>query len=95
MTDTRKPVCLVLGAGAGIGGSTGKRFAAGGYHTVLARRSDEAGLARLVSEIEETGGSATGVLINAVDDGTIEEQVERIETDIGPLDVCLFNLGRC
>ena len=93
MSDTRKPVCLVLGAGAGIGGNTAARFAAGGYHTVLARRSDEEGLARMVSAIETAGGSATGTLLNAAEDGTIEELVERTERDIGPIKVCLFNLG--
>ena len=93
MSVDRKPVCLVLGAGAGIGGNTAKRFAAGGYHAVLARRSDEAGLARMVAEIEDAGGSATGTLLNAVEDGTIEELVERVERDIGPIEVCLFNLG--
>lgn len=93
MADTRKPVCLILGAGAGIGGNTGKRFAAGGYHAVLARRSDNQGLQRLVGEIENADGSATGVLLNAVDEGTIEELVETTERDIGPIEVCLFNLG--
>ena len=52
MTDSRKPVFLVIGAGAGIGGNAAMRFASGGYHAVMARRSDEAGLARLVGEIE-------------------------------------------
>ncbi|MCI0636056.1 MAG: short-chain dehydrogenase, partial [Actinobacteria bacterium] len=27
-----KPVCLVIGAGAGVGGHVGKRFAREGYH---------------------------------------------------------------
>ncbi|WP_299194072.1 SDR family NAD(P)-dependent oxidoreductase [uncultured Erythrobacter sp.] len=93
MTDTRKPVFLVIGAGAGIGGNAAKRFAAGGYHAVLARRSDEDGLARLIGEIEDAGGSASGTLLNAVDDGSIEELVERIERDIGPIDTALYNLG--
>ena len=31
--------CLVIGAGAGIGGTVGKRFAEGGYHAALCRRS--------------------------------------------------------
>ena len=39
-----KPVCLVIGAGAGIGGSVARRFAAEGYHACLCRRSDEEGL---------------------------------------------------
>ncbi len=93
MSDQRKPVCLVLGAGAGIGGNTARRFAQGSYHAVLARRSDEEGLQRLVAGIEEAGGSATGVLLNAVDDGAIEDLIERTERDIGPIEVCLFNLG--
>ena len=57
-----KPVCLVIGAGAGIGGNVGKRFAKEGYHAVLCRRSDEEGLERLVRDIEAEGGSATGCL---------------------------------
>lgn len=93
MTDTRKPVFLVIGAGAGIGGSTAARFAAGGYHAVLARRSDEEGLARLVGGIEGAGGSATGTLLNATEDGAIEELVERVERDIGPIECALYNLG--
>ncbi|SMQ69837.1 NADP-dependent 3-hydroxy acid dehydrogenase YdfG [Altererythrobacter xiamenensis] len=88
-----KPVFLVIGAGAGIGGHVAARFAAGGYHAVLARRSDEAGLARLVGQIEDAGGSASGTLLNAAEDGAIEELVERIERDIGPIEGALYNLG--
>lgn len=51
-----KPVCLVIGAGAGIGGNVGKRFAREGYHAVLCRRSDQEGLQALVSAIESEGG---------------------------------------
>ena len=51
-----KPVCLVLGAGAGIGGNVGRRFAVGDYHAVLCRRSDEAGLQKLVEQIHDEGG---------------------------------------
>lgn len=93
MTDSRKPVFLVIGAGAGIGGNAAMRFAAGGYHAVLARRSDEAGLQRLVAAIEAAGGSASGTLLNAAEDGTIEELVERTERDIGPIRAALYNLG--
>ena len=93
MTDSRKPVFLVIGAGAGIGGNAALRFAAGGYHAVLARRSDEEGLARMVSQIEAAGGSATGTLLNAAEDGSIEELVARTEAEIGPIHAALYNLG--
>ena len=92
MAET-KPVFLVIGAGAGIGGHAAKRFAAGGYHAVLARRSDEESLARIIAEIEEAGGSASGTLLNASEDGAIEELVERVERDIGPIECALYNLG--
>jgi len=88
-----KPVCLVLGAGAGIGGTVGKRFAQEGYHAVLCRRSNEEGLSTLVSDIEAQGGSASGYLLNAVDEGSIEERVAAVEADIGPIEVVVFNLG--
>ena len=93
MSDPRPPVFLVIGAGAGIGGHAALRFATGGYHAVLARRSDEAGLARLVKEIEAAGGSATGTLLNAAEDGTIEALIEQVERDIGPIECALYNLG--
>ncbi|MEZ5680541.1 MAG: SDR family NAD(P)-dependent oxidoreductase [Erythrobacter sp.] len=90
MTDK---VMLVIGAGAGIGGHVASRFAKGGYHLVLARRSDEEGLDRLVREIGQAGGSATGALLDAAADGSIEELVERVERDIGPINCALYNLG--
>ena len=88
-----KPVCLVIGAGAGIGGNVAKRFAREGYHACLARRTDKAGLDRLVAEIEAEGGSATGFILNAIEEGSIERLVEGIETDVGPIEVAVFNLG--
>ena len=88
-----KPVCLVIGAGAGIGGTTGKRFAREGYHAVLCRRTDQDGLDRLVGDIEAEGGSASGFILNAVEADSIEERVAAVESDIGPIEVAIFNLG--
>lgn len=88
-----KPVCLVIGAGAGIGGTVARRFAREGYHACLCRRTDQEGLQRMVAEIEAEGGEASGFLLNAVDDGAIEERVATIESDIGGIDVAVYNLG--
>ena len=84
--------CLVIGAGAGIGGSVGKKFAAEGYHAALCRRSDIDGLNKMVSGIQEAGMSASGHLLNAVDDGALEGLIEEVEA-IGPIDTVLYNLG--
>ena len=88
-----KPVCLVMGAGAGIGGNVARRFAQEGYHAVLCRRSDLEGLNKLVDAITEEGGTATGFLLNAVEPGSIEDRVAAIEADIGPIEVVVYNLG--
>lgn len=88
-----KPVCLILGAGAGIGGNVAKRFAREGYHACLARRSDKEGLDKLVAEIEAEGGAASGFMLNAVEEGSIEKLVTHIEANVGPIAVAVFNLG--
>jgi NAD(P)-dependent dehydrogenase (short-subunit alcohol dehydrogenase family) len=88
-----KPVCLVIGAGAGIGGNVGKRFAREGYHAVLCRRSDEEGLRELVAGIEAEGGSASGFLLDASAPDSIETRVAAVEAEIGPIEVLVFNLG--
>ena len=88
-----KPVCMVIGAGAGIGGNVGKRFAREGYHAVLCRRTDEKGIATMVAEIEADGGTATGFLLNAVELDGIEERIAHIEAKIGSIEVLVFNLG--
>jgi len=88
-----KPVCLVLGAGAGIGGTVGKKFATSGYHSVLCRRSDKEGLDKLVQNIEDAGASASGFLLNVVEPDSIENLVAKVEADIGPIEVVIFNLG--
>lgn len=88
-----KPVCLVIGAGAGIGGNVGKRFARSGYHAVLCRRTDEEGLRKLTAAIEGEGGTASGFLLDATAPDSIEERVAAVETDIGPIEVAVYNLG--
>ena len=88
-----QPVCLVIGAGAGIGGNVAKRFAQEGMHACLCRRSDEEGLTRLVKDITDAGGNATGYILNAVEEGSIEERVTQIERDIGPIEAVIYNLG--
>ena len=88
-----KPVCLIIGAGAGIGGNVGKRFAQAGYHTVLCRRSNQEGLESMVEEINQSGGSASGILLNAIEADSIENCVASVEAEIGPIEVVLFNFG--
>lgn len=88
-----KPVCLVIGAGAGIGGTVGTKFASEGYHAVLCRRTDKEGLDKLTDGIKAAGGEATGMLLNALDENSIEDAVTHVEQNIGPIEVVIYNLG--
>ncbi|MAN61957.1 MAG: short-chain dehydrogenase [Parvibaculum sp.] len=86
-------VCLVLGAGAGIGGSVGRRFAADGYYSVLCRRSDKDGLDRMVTQIEAEGRRAKGHILDATEPDVIENLIVQTEQEVGPIDTVVFNLG--
>jgi len=86
-----QPVCLVIGAGAGIGSNVARRFASEGYHAVLCRRTDEEGLKKSVTSIEREGGSASGFLLNAVEPDSIEDRIADVEANIGPIEVVVYN----
>ncbi len=88
-----KNVCLIMGAGAGIGGNVALRFAKEGYHVGLCRRSDEVGLNKMVTNIREAGGSASGYILNAVKENSIEEIISKIESEEGAIEVVVYNLG--
>ena len=88
-----KPVCLVIGAGAGIGGHVGKLFAQNGYHACLCRRTDGDGLNRIVDDIRAAGGEASGYLLNVVEADSLENLIDKIEDETGPIEVVVYNLG--
>ena len=88
-----KKVCLVIGAGAGIGGTVAKKFATDGFYAYLARRTDEEGLNKLIGEIKDSGGEASGSLLNVIEENSIEELVTKIESEIGPIDTVIYNIG--
>ena len=88
-----KKVCLVVGAGAGIGGTVAKKFASEGYYAYLARRTDEKGLNKLIKEIKDGGGEASGSLLNVIEENSIEDLVNFVESEIGPIDTVIYNIG--
>ena len=65
----------------------GKRFAQAGYHAVLCRRSNEEGLQTLVAEIESAGGSASGYILNAVEDSQMSGLVIYPNSDPGHMGI--------
>ena len=85
-------VALVVGAGDSTGGAIAKRFARGGY-TVCATRRDGAKLQPLLDEIRAAGGQAHGFASDARNEDEVIALVEKVESEIGPIEVFVFNIG--
>lgn len=81
-------VCVVVGVGPGNGESFVRRFAAEGYRVAALARSEDR-LRECVADIE--GAGAYGC--DATDPEQVREVFERIEADLGPVDVVLYNAG--
>jgi len=90
--DSRTPVALVIGAGDATGGAIAKRFAAGGLVACVTRREADK-LVPLVDAIKAAGGSAHGFGSDARKEEEVVALVERIENEVGPIDVLVFNIG--
>ncbi len=90
MADAR--VALVIGAGEATGGAIARRFAREGYTTCVTRRNADK-LQPLVEQIERAGGKARAFGSDARREEQVVELVQGIERDLGPIEVCVFNVG--
>jgi NAD(P)-dependent dehydrogenase (short-subunit alcohol dehydrogenase family) len=85
-------VALVIGAGEATGGAIARRFAREGYTACVTRRT--AGkLAPLVAQIEAAGGRARAFGSDARREEQVVALVQTIEREVGPVEVCVFNVG--
>ena len=92
-TNTQAPgVALVIGAGDATGGAIARRFAAGGFVACVTRR-DADKLEPLIRSIVDAGGSAHGFASDARKEDEVIALVEKIERDIGAIEVLVFNIG--
>lgn len=85
-------VALIVGAGDATGGAIARRFAAGGLTACVTRR-DAAKLQPLLDDIHAAGGRAQGFASDARKEEAVVELIERIESDIGAIEVFVFNIG--
>ena len=90
MSD-RKAI-LVIGAGDATGAAVARRFAREGYVACVTRRSEEK-LAPLVERIRAEGGEAHGFGSDARKEEEMVALVDRVERDIAPIEVAVFNVG--
>ena len=87
-----RPVALVIGAGDATGGAIARRFAREGMVACVVRRQADK-LEPLVKQIEAEGGTAVGFSSDARKEEDVVELVSRIEREIGPIEVMVFNIG--
>lgn len=87
-------VCLVVGAGDGVGGAIAKAFAAEGYEVCITRRARNLDqLEELAQSIRDAGGKARAYGVDAREEGEMVALVDKIEAEVGPLEVVVFNIG--
>jgi len=87
-----KKVVLVIGAGDATGGAIAKRFAREGYVACVTRRSADK-LQPLLDRIRADGGEAHGFGSDARKEEEMVDLVQRIERDVAPIEVAVFNIG--
>ena len=85
-------VALVVGAGDALGGAIAQRFAREGYTACVVRRTADA-LAPLVAQIEAAGGKAVAFGADARLEEIMVPLVDRIEAEVGPIEVAVHNIG--
>jgi NAD(P)-dependent dehydrogenase (short-subunit alcohol dehydrogenase family) len=89
-----KGVCLIIGAGDGLGGAIAKAFAREGHPVCIARRARHRDqLKALAGEIHAAGGVAHPFGVDARSEAELIALFDDIEARIGPLEVVVFNIG--
>lgn len=85
-------VALVIGAGDATGSAVAQRFAREGFAACVVRRNGDK-LQPLVEEIEAAGGVAHAFGVDARREEQMVDLFARVERDIGPVEVCVHNVG--
>jgi NAD(P)-dependent dehydrogenase (short-subunit alcohol dehydrogenase family) len=94
MTHERAKVCVIIGAGDGLGAALARAFANAGLTVCLTRRERNlAQLEALAASIREAGGKAHAFPVDARGEDAMVALFDTIEADIGPIEVVAFNIG--
>ena len=87
-----KGVVVLVGAGDAIGAAVARRFARGGYKVCVARR-EAAKSQDLVDEMKAEGHEIHAISVDARQEADVQAMFARIEKEIGPIEVSLYNAG--
>ncbi len=87
---TQPDIVVVTGGSAGLGRAIVRRFAAAGAHVAIIARGEER-LEAAKREVEAAGGRALAIPLDVADAGGMERAADRIEQELGPIDVWVNN----
>lgn len=88
------PSCLIVGAGDGVGSAIARAFAAEGLAVCVTRRPRHLEqLEALAASIRKDGHQAHAYGVDARNEAEMIALVDRIEAEVGPLEVVVFNIG--
>ena len=91
---TKKQACLVIGAGDDTGAAIARAFAREGMTSCVVRRPRHAeALEALAQSIRDEGNEAVALPADARDEGAMVALIEKVETEIAPIEVAVFNIG--
>jgi NAD(P)-dependent dehydrogenase (short-subunit alcohol dehydrogenase family) len=91
MKESNDPeVVVITGASAGVGRATVREFARRGAHIGLIARGVD-GLEGARREVEASGGKALVLPADVADSDAIEAAAERVEEELGPIDIWVNN----
>lgn len=82
---------LVTGSSRGIGADTARYFAEAGARVAINYRNKEARALKLVSQIEDAGGSAIAIGADLTDPDSVTAMAAGIEEEFGGLDILVLN----
>ena len=92
--ETQKGACLIVGVGDGLGSALARAFAVEGYRVCMTRRPRHlAELESLAADIRKSGGTAQAYGVDARLEDEVAALFDRIEAEVGPLEVVVFNIG--
>ena len=85
-----RPVCVIVGAGEGLGQALAKKFAHQGYNVALISRSLE-GSAKALKVVKQVGTDGHHFYADAQSPETIETAIANVISEMGEIEVLIYN----
>ncbi|WP_282030176.1 gluconate 5-dehydrogenase [Winogradskyella eximia] len=91
--DLTGKVALITGATHGLGMAMAKGIGKAGAKIIVNGNSSQAKLDEAIATYKEAGIDAYGYLFDVTDEMAVKENIEKIEKEIGPINILVNNAG--